>query len=68
PHPAATVAGLETLANGGNPFEDAAAIAAALAVAVPYGSGLGGGGFLLIRQARAQPTNTIHDPPHPPPN
>lgn len=60
-HPAATVAGQETLALGGNAFDAAVAISAALAVVEPYGSGLGGGGFFLLREAGNSPTYRFLD-------
>lgn len=51
-NPEATKAGMQVLAEGGNAFDAAIAVSAALAVVEPYSSGIGGGGFWLLHIAR----------------
>jgi gamma-glutamyltranspeptidase/glutathione hydrolase len=50
-HKLATDAGFQVLAEGGNAFDAAVAVAAALSVLEPQSSGIGGGGLFLLRRA-----------------
>ncbi|MBR0344153.1 MAG: gamma-glutamyltransferase [Rudaea sp.] len=50
-HKLATAAGFEALAQGGNAFDAAVAVAAAFSVVEPQSSGIGGGGMFLLHRA-----------------
>jgi gamma-glutamyltranspeptidase/glutathione hydrolase len=52
-HFLATDAGHEVLAAGGNAFDAAVAVSATLSVVEPVSSGIGGGGFFLLHDARS---------------
>jgi gamma-glutamyltranspeptidase / glutathione hydrolase len=51
-NPMATKIGMSILRQGGNAFDAAVAVSAVLAVVEPYHSGLGGGGFWLLHDAK----------------
>ena len=52
-HTLATDAGIEVIGKGGNAFDAAVAVSAALSVVEPISSGLGGGGLWLLHDARS---------------
>lgn len=55
-HPLATEAGLKILRSGGNAFDAAVAVAAALNIVEPEMSGMGGYGTILVYDAKSKKT------------
>lgn len=55
-HPLASQAGLQILQQGGNAIDAAVATTLAISVVEPFSAGIGGGGFLLLRDGK---TGTI---------
>lgn len=53
-HPLASMVGIEIMKRGGNAFDASIAIQLALAVVYPTAGNIGGGGFLLARQANGK--------------
>ncbi|TZF84164.1 gamma-glutamyltransferase [Cognatilysobacter lacus] len=52
-HALATDAGLDMIRRGGNAFDAAVAVSGVLSVVEPISSGIGGGGFFLLHDARS---------------
>jgi gamma-glutamyltranspeptidase/glutathione hydrolase len=52
-HALATQAGLDMIRQGGNAFDAAIAVSATLSVVEPVSSGIGGGGFFLLHDAKS---------------
>ena len=58
-HQAASEVGARVLADGGNAVDAAIAASLALATVEPWMSGLGGGGYMLVRPADEQRTHAV---------
>ncbi len=52
-HALASQAGMDILRQGGNAFDAAVAVSSVLSVVEPISSGLGGGGFFLLHDAKS---------------
>ncbi|MEO6171201.1 MAG: gamma-glutamyltransferase [Lysobacter sp.] len=52
-HSLSTQAGIDIINQGGNAFDAAVAVSAALSVVEPISSGIGGGGFFLLHDAKS---------------
>ncbi len=58
-HSAASEAGLTMLQQGGNAIDAAVATTLAISVVEPFSAGIGGGGFLLLRDSKTGETKSL---------